>query len=47
MMEDKERIRVRIRGVETVQVNIRAAQVKLLFKYSEFVTESREAGAVE
>ena len=43
VMEDKARIRVRIRGVETVQVDIWTAkvQVKLLFKYSEFMTKSR------
>ena len=49
MMEDKERIRVRIRGVETVQVDIQTTeiQVKLLFKYSEFVAESREVRVAE
>ena len=40
---------MRIRGVETVQVDIQTAeiQVKLLFKYSEFVVESGEVRVAE
>ena len=37
------------RGVEITLVDIQTAevQVKLLFKYSEFVAESREVGVAE
>ena len=49
MIEDKERIRGRIKGVETAQVDIPTTkiQVKLLFKYLEFVAEFGKVGIAE